>query len=85
MRTPLPASVTPFQLKVVPLTLEVMSTQAPPSSSEPNTRSPAASPPLRTPLMVCAETLVTKSVEEAPVSLERDRLLTLAGATVSYS
>ena len=65
----LPASVTPDQARLVPLTALLRSVQVAPLSSEPKTFSPAASGALRLPVMICEAAVVMKSVALLPVSL----------------
>ena len=67
----LPASVAPSQASVVPETLAVMSTQVAPPSSEPRTRSPAASGAFKVAPIVWSAVFVMKSVALAPLSFDR--------------
>ena len=64
-----PERVAPVQLTAVPDTEPVTSAQVAPPSTEPRSRSPAASGALSAPVIVCAATFVTKS-PSTPVSAE---------------
>ena len=68
----LPESVAPSQLIDVPVTLFEMSAQVAPPLTEPSSDSPATSAALSVPVIVCAATLVMKSVatpESAEMSI----------------
>ena len=67
----LAASVTPVQVSVAPLTWLVTSLHLLPPSSEANTFSPAAGAVLSVAVMVCAASLVFRSILLLPLSLEK--------------
>ncbi len=80
----LPASVTPVQLTAVPLTMDVMSVQVAPLSSEPYSTSVPPSAPLSVALTVCAAVCVMPSDALPPVSADSAMALTVwVGAVLS--
>ena len=83
-RVLLAVSVWPDSDQVFWPTVVLAMAQVAPLSSETSTRSPAARLADSVPLTVCAATLVMRSVDEAPLSLEKATLATpVAGALVS--